>query len=83
MPDPERCAPDIFSLGEPICVLDARSSSAEQWVQSVARESNQRVDWHYVGGRAVVRVLGDYSSARCAAERLAPTLDGRVLRFGP
>ena len=81
--DPERCNSDIYANGELVCVLDSNKSNAETWVRSVAAESGQRVDWHYYGGRVVVLVLGDYSRARCAAEKLAPTLIGRVLRMEP
>jgi hypothetical protein len=83
LPDPERCDQDIFSYGELVCVLDSNKSNAEAWVRSVAAESGQRVDWHYYGGRVIVLVLGDYSRARCAAEKLAPTLIGSILRMEP
>jgi hypothetical protein len=78
-----RCNSDIYANGELVCVLDSNPLNAETWVRSVAEESGQRVDWHYYGGRVVVLVLGDYSRARCAAEKLAPTLIGRVLRMEP
>ena len=78
---PPPCASDIFKDGVGLCVLDARSHAAESWVQAVAAKSGQRVDWHYSGGRANVLVLGDHGAALAAARELAPTLDGRVLRF--
>ena len=34
-----------------------RSFNLEPWVQRVAALSGQPVDWHYVGGRAVVLAL--------------------------
>lgn len=55
-------------------MLDARSAVAEAWVQRVAEESEQRVDWHYVAGRANVLYIGDYARVREAIEVLLPLL---------
>ncbi len=68
------CDPDIYAKGEGICVLDACMHRAEEWVQSVAKESGQRMDWHYVGGRAVVLFLGDREKVLAAIVKLEPDL---------
>ncbi len=46
------CDKKVFSKGFGIAALAARSQAAETWVKEVAKESGQRVDWHYSGGRA-------------------------------
>lgn len=76
----DRCDADIFKHGESIAALGARSAAAEAWVQRVAAESGQRVDWHYSGGCAHVLFIGDREKVRQAIERLTPDLDGTVLR---
>lgn len=76
------CDGDIFKNGTPICICDARSVAMEAWVQSVAKQANAKLDWHYSGGRAQVLHLGDEDSelrARQAIEDLFNTLDGWIL----
>ncbi len=75
------CDSEVFANGSSVCVLDARSNQAEAWVQSVAKESGQRVDWHYSGGRANVLFIGDRKLVLAAVEKLASTLDGTILRI--
>ena len=65
---------DVFKTGKGICVLDACMVRAEEWVQAVAMESGQRVDWHYSGGRANVLFIGDYDKVFAAVEKLKPLL---------
>ncbi len=70
----DRCDPDLFNSGEAICCFHAASKPTEEWVQKVAIESGQRVDWHYSGGYANVLFLGDYAKVRAAVEKLRPEL---------
>lgn len=81
MSDPIKCDGDVFKDGSAVCVLNARSKAAEAWVQAVAQESGQRVDWHYSGGRANVLFIGDHAKVVAAVHKLAPSLDGTVLRI--
>ena len=76
-----KCDDEVFRNGVGLCVLDAGSAAAEEWVRKVAKASGQRVDWHYSGGRANVLVIGDHAAALASARELAPQLNGRVLRF--
>jgi hypothetical protein len=76
----DKCDEDIFKNGHGVCVLDACMHRAETWVQAVAHESGQRVDWHYSGGRANVLYLGDYKRVAAAVEKLAPTLTDPMVR---
>jgi hypothetical protein len=46
----------------------------EPWVVKVREISGQRVDWHYFGGRAVVKFIGDADEVRRAIELEAPRL---------
>lgn len=75
-----KCDEDIFKNGSGVCAIDACMHRAEAWVQSVARESGQRVDWHYSGGIANVLYLGDHAKVAAAVERLAPTLSEPMVR---
>jgi hypothetical protein len=68
------CDQDVFKSGKGICVLDACMVRAEEWVQAVAKESGQKVDWHYSGGRANVLFIGDYDKVLAAVEKLKPLL---------
>jgi hypothetical protein len=42
----------------------------EKWVLRVRKLSQQRVDWHYVGGRARILCLGDVARVHRVAEQL-------------
>lgn len=73
----ERCDFEVYKHGTALLLLDGWQRDVEPWVQRVAKESGERVDWHYVGGRAVVLVLGDeraHARAMAAASTLLPEL---------
>lgn len=75
-PTPPPCDPRIFAEGTTVFVGDTIGSCAlEAWVQKVAKESGQPVDWHWAGGRAQVLALGDLDRVREAIERLRPKYD--------
>jgi hypothetical protein len=67
----ERCDGEVFENGVPLLLADTGpvggSALFEKWVQDLANESGQRVDWHYSGGVAQVLVLGDYVKALAEA----------------
>ncbi len=86
-PTPDPCDPEIFEHGTAVLVLNGASNAVERYVRTLARVSGVRMDWHYVGGRAVVRMVGDSADwARVLAAALneidlgAPYADVRVLR---
>jgi hypothetical protein len=60
----ERCDPEIFEKGNPVCVITGPSTEIEAWVKAIATIAKARVDWHRVAGRAVVKHLGDAASLR-------------------
>lgn len=74
------CDPDVFRNGATLFVTHTiRSADLEPWVRSVAARSGQRVDWHFIGGLAAVKVLGDFDRAREALAELKPAHDALFL----
>lgn len=70
-PDPVPCDPEVFANGDVVLVTDSISSNRmEGWVKKVADRSGQRVDWHFVGGRAVVKAIGDIEAVKAAINGL-------------
>lgn len=57
MPQPQtKCDPQLFAQGVGVCIIDGLASTAvEAQVVRWQRELQCPLDWHYVGGRAVVR----------------------------
>jgi hypothetical protein len=76
----EPCADNVFKNGHSVGVLDACMHRAETFVQAVAKESGQQVDWHYSGGRANVLYVGDFGKVAAAFNKLAPMLSERMVR---
>lgn len=75
-PTPPPCDAEVFRDGTVVLVTSSIPSNAmEQWVQRVAELSGQRVDWHFVGGRAVVKAVGDLRKVHAALEEMAPEHD--------
>lgn len=75
------CDRELWEHGEHIAtVIDLEPEIIEGIVKSAARLSGQRIDWHYVGGRACIRALGDLNSARAHLEEGLKPYD-RKYRF--
>ena len=56
----EKCNSKVYKRGKVIFLTDSiPSEKIEEFVISVRKDSGQRVDWHYMGGRAVIKYLGD------------------------
>lgn len=70
----DRCDRDVFKNGTPLLAATTGpvggAALFETWVQRVAKDSGQCVDWHYSGGIAQVLVLGDVDAALRAAVAL-------------
>jgi hypothetical protein len=74
-PTPPPMDQEIFQNGELIVVVsNVPSNAMEQWVKKVANKSGQRVDWHFIGGWANVKALGDIEKVKQAARKLAKEL---------
>lgn len=76
---PERCDQEVFDKGDAIAVISGpRSFTLEEWIGLVREEAGfKKIDWNFVGGRAVVRALGNkyrIGRAKAAIEKLMPTL---------
>lgn len=75
-PDPQPCDPNIFENGSRVFMTHSIPSNAmEKWVKLVAKKSKQPVDWHFVGGRAVVLTTGNVERVRAAIKALLPEHD--------
>jgi hypothetical protein len=74
--DPAPCDPEVFANGEVIYVTHSISSNRmERWVKKVAEQSGQRVDWHFFGGRAVAKAIGNIQMVTAAIEAFRPEHD--------
>ncbi len=73
---PLPCDQEVFKDGHVVLITHSiPSQKFEAWVQKVAAFSGQRVDWHFVAGRAVVKALGDKARVHKAIEELMPEHD--------
>jgi hypothetical protein len=72
----DKCDSDVYENGSQVFLTHTiAAKDVEKWVQAVAKESGQKVDWHYCGGRAVVLALGDLSKVYDALKKLRPVHD--------
>lgn len=74
--DPPDCDPEVYKHGK--CVMITHSIDSkhiEWWVKQVASRSGQRVDWHWFGGRAVVKAIGDLDKVRDVIQAMMPELE--------
>lgn len=64
------CDPDIYENGNVIAIMTGPSTAIEAIVVRVRQLTNVRIDWHYVGGRGVVKVLGSEADQELAFKTL-------------
>jgi len=61
------CDEEVYLKGEVVFITNTiASGKIEEWVKNLRQQSGQKVDWHWMGGRAVVRALGDIPAVRDA-----------------
>jgi len=66
----DMCDPDVYQNGEPIYMTSSVSTEfLNRWVEKVAKSSKQKVDWSWVGGRAVIQFIGDKNSVSSAIQK--------------
>lgn len=54
------CNQEIYDNGQEVFYTHTiYSEDVERWVRQIAKESCQKVDWHYFAGRAIVLAIGD------------------------
>jgi hypothetical protein len=83
-PTPPDCNQEIYQKGDHIISIDGSSNAVETWVKKVATKAAARVDWHYIGGVAAIKHLGDQASltrVAAAARELEPELSGRIMNW--
>lgn len=56
-------------------IASISSNRMERWVQKIAAQSKQPVDWHMGCGRAIVKALGDFDAVQKAIDDNLPELD--------
>lgn len=72
----DKCDPEVYENGTSVFVTHTiRAVDIEVWVQKIAKDSGQKVDWHYSGGRAQILALGDLVKVRAAIQSNRPTHD--------
>jgi len=63
----DRCNQKIYDEGEVVFLTHTiHTKDAEMWVQKVAKDSGQPVDWHSFCGRVVVKTTGDIAKVKAA-----------------
>lgn len=66
---PDGCTQDVFTTGRFLCMLvGPRPWTIEAWAREVAELAGAKVDWSFMGGRAVVKYLGDDQKVFAAAK---------------
>lgn len=51
--------PLTYRRGKGIAICDKPRAEIDKICQELRERTGQRVDWHYMGGRGVIRALGD------------------------
>jgi hypothetical protein len=65
------CDSEIFYKGDHIAnIIILNPTGIEKVVRLAARRSGQRMDWHYAGGVACVKALGDVEKATSSLKRI-------------
>lgn len=72
----DQCDKNIFQNGTVVMVTHTiPPKELEIWVRKIAEESNQPVDWHYVGGRAIIKAIGNIDVVYEVIQKLLPEHD--------
>jgi hypothetical protein len=71
MSDKHMCDDDVYRNGTTIAMTtDLPKEGIQRITELLAVETGAKVDWHYVGGRGVIKTLGDPQVARDKIRRL-------------
>ncbi|HLC77639.1 MAG TPA: hypothetical protein VJH92_00765 [Candidatus Nanoarchaeia archaeon] len=63
------CDKKVFKKGYHLAtIINLSAVEIESIVKSAAEKSGARIDWHYFGGRGVVKALGDLEKAKTYLE---------------
>jgi len=55
--DRDCCDYEVYSHGKVIGIFDMPKDEANQLVVKLSKKTGNRIDWHYVGGRVVMKML--------------------------
>ncbi len=66
------CREEIYKLGKVVAVYDSGPIAMQNLVEAASEECGFKIDWHYVGGRAVVKTLGDVVKAESVLDKMIP-----------
>ena len=66
------CEQDTYQNGKLVAWIDGGKMSVQGMVDEANRWTENKMDWHYVGGRAVIKTLGEPVDALKALERALP-----------
>ena len=70
------CQIEIYEKGTEVFLTHTiATKDIEEWIKKVAKESGQKVDWYYAGGRAFVLALGDIDKVKETLKKLRPEHD--------
>ena len=76
------CNQKVYSKGEHIAtIINLKPTKIEDIVKSAAKKSRQKIDWHYFGGRAIVKALGNIKRARDYLKQELENSNHRGYRF--
>ncbi len=65
MPDMGECDAEVYRNGELIGIVAGIGADyIESLIVCVRNNSGQRVDWHYAGGRAIVKAIGNIDAVK-------------------
>ena len=53
----DECDHEVYAHGKVIGVFDMPKDEANQLVVKLSKKTGNRIDWHYVGGRVVMKML--------------------------
>jgi len=53
----DECDHEVYAHGEVIGVFDMPKDKANELVVKLSKKTGNRIDWHYVGGRGVMKML--------------------------
>lgn len=80
MSELESCAQDIYQRGTCVALAVGEAHRVEAWVARLRMQSLQPIDWHYAGGRAIIKCLGDVEAVRVAVRALLPRFTGEHIQ---
>lgn len=66
------CDKDICKNGKVVATLSGRTGAIGSLVAEANRVTEHKMDWHYFGGRAIVKTLGDVAEAHKALKNACP-----------